>query len=300
MNMKVWFYLFWANVFWAGNFIFGTFVVPDISPLWATFARWFFSLFLLLPIAYFTENPKWEMIKNEWISLFLMGFLGITGYNFLLLKSLEFTSATNAALVSSLQPGVIVLFSYIFLREKLSFIQVSGLIISFLGVLIILTKGNLFELFLTRYNQGDLLMLVAVILWSFYSLISKRLKTPPITATAVSSFFSVLIMFPFTLFEGLEMTKIGSMAIIGIIYMALFPCVSSYILWNLSVRKIGLSKSGISLNLIPLMTALMAITIGGKITSAQIYGGLFVLLGVYLTTGVHKGRFKLFNPKGQF
>lgn len=298
-NLRVWSYLILANLFWAGNFIFGTYVVTEMTPLWISFARWSLALILLIPIALYSEKPNWRNIIKEWLSLLVMGILGIIGYNLVLLTALEYTTATNAALVSALNPAIIVLFSFFLLREKLSIIQAIGLVSSIFGVMVILTKGNLAEFFLTRYNKGDLLMVFAVIIWTIYSIIGKRLKTPPITATAVSTFFSIVILCPFALIEGMEISKFSPMAVTGIMYMAIFPCVAAFILWNIAVREIGVSKSGVSMNLIPVFTAVIAIAVGGEITNVQIFGGIFVFLGVYLTTGLLDQRFKIIKENKQ-
>ncbi len=275
-----------TTLFWAGNYIFGTFVVEEISPLWITFSRWVLALFLLFPIAIYFEKPNWKIVKKSWFQLVLLGLLGIIGYNLLLYSALEFTSATNAALISALNPGIIVLFSVLLLREKLSIIQVIGLFISLIGALVILTQGNISDLFHTDYNRGDVLMIGAVIVWTFYSIIGKKISVPPITATAVSSLFAMIILAPFALMEGIQLSNISAMSIYGILYMVIFPSVFSFVFWNISVRSIGASQAGIFLNLIPVFTAVISLLLGELMRVEQIFGGLLVFVGVYLTSGM--------------
>lgn len=284
-NWQIWMLLVLCNLFWAGNYVFGKYVITEITPLWITFSRWVLALFFLFPIAYYFEKLEWKTIKQDWLLLTCMGGLGIIGYNLLLYSALAYTTATNAALVSALNPGIIVIVSVFLTGERISKLQSAGFLFSLAGVLIILTNGKVAHLLQANYNQGDLLMLAAVFVWTAYSLISKKLQTPPITATAVSSAIAVIIMMPFAISQGINFAAIKPLALGGIIYIILFPSVCSFVFWNLSVKAIGASKCGVFLNLVPVFTAIISVMLGENITLAQLFGGLAVFLGVYLTTG---------------
>ncbi|WP_312520247.1 DMT family transporter [Anaerospora sp.] len=285
-NWQILILLVLCNLFWAGNYVFGKYVISEITPLWITFSRWVLALFFLFPIAYYFEKMEWKSIKEEWLLLTSMGVLGIIGYNLLLYSALAYTTATNAALVSALNPGIIVLVSVFLTGERVSRLQAAGFFLSLTGVLIILTNGELARLLQANYNQGDLLMLAAVLIWTAYSLISKKIQTPPITATAVSSAIAVLLMAPFAVSQGINFAAIKPLALGGILYIILFPSVCSFVFWNLSVKAIGASKCGVFLNLIPVFTAIISVILGERITLAQVLGGLSVFIGVYLTTGM--------------
>lgn len=285
-NWQIWMLLVLCNLFWAGNYVFGKYVITEITPLWITFSRWVLALFFLFPIAYYFEKLEWKTIRQDWLLLTCMGGLGIIGYNLLLYSALAYTTATNAALVSALNPGIIVIVSVFLTGERISKLQAAGFLVSLAGVLIILTNGKVAHLLQANYNQGDLLMLAAVFVWTAYSLISKKLQTPPITATAVSSALAVIMMMPFAASQGINFAAIKPLALGGIIYIILFPSVCSFVFWNLSVKAVGASKCGVFLNLVPVFTAIISVMLGENITLAQLFGGLAVFLGVYLTTGL--------------
>jgi drug/metabolite transporter (DMT)-like permease len=290
-KQQAWILLVLCNLFWAGNYVFGKYAIEEMSPLWITFSRWLLALFLLFPAAFLLERPDWKQLWKAWLPLAGMGILGVIAYNLLLYSALAYTSPTNAALVSALNPAVIVLFSYFLLRERISGLQGTGIAVSLFGVLIILTSGNLQQLFSASYNPGDLLMIAAVLAWTFYSIIGKRLTgVPPITATAVSTLIATVIMAPFAFVEGIQFDRIGPLAVTAIVYMTLFPSLGSFVFWNMSVRAIGASRAGIFLNLIPVFTALISVILGESISAVQIFGGLLVFAGVYLTTGIQEKR----------
>ncbi|MFM1651997.1 DMT family transporter [Brevibacillus sp. B_LB10_24] len=292
-----WLFLILANAFWAGNYIFGKFVAAEVSPIGITFARWLLALFLLFPLALWIEKPDWRQVKQAWLQLAVLGMTGAIGYNISLYAALQFTTATNAALVNALNPALIVLCSAFLLRERMAKVQLGGFLLSLFGVLFILTQGSLSRLLSTDYNTGDLLMLIAISSWTLYSLLIKRLANiPPITATAVSSLIAVFLMLPFVFSSPVLLQPIGTRSVIGIVYMAVFPSVGSYLLWNFSLRTVSASQAGITLNLIPVFTALIGITIGEQVTVAQILGGLLVFAGVTLTS-VSPGLWRLRREK---
>lgn len=286
-KLQVWVLLILCNLFWAGNYVFGKYVIAEMTPYWITLFRWLFALLLLYPVARRLESPlNWRAVKKDWFLLTCMGVLGVIGYNIVLYSALAYTTATNAALVSAINPGLIVIFSVAVFRERVSGLQWLGVIISLVGALVVLTGGDFTRVLTAQYNFGDLLMVIAVLIWTFYTIIARKLSTLPITATTVSTAIAVLLMLPFAAFQEFDSTKIGMLGITGILYMVIFPSVGSFVFWNMAVRAVGASKAGVFLNLMPVFTAMISVLLGEHITNAQWGGGLLVFCGVYLTTGL--------------
>ena len=277
-------FLILAVLFWAGNYMAGKYVVTELTPLQLTFVRWFIAIFLLFPIAQWLERPNWKQVLGEWRKLFALAILGIIGYNFVLYEALRFTTPLNAALINSINPASIFLFSSLVLHEWISRANIFGLIISLTGVLVVLTNGQLQQILQIDYNAGDLLMLIAILSWTFYTLVGRKMQgIPPIAATTVSALFGLLLMLPFVLATGFPVF-VSTGALAGVVYIALFPSVGSFLLWNMAVLRIQASQAGIYLHLLPVFTAIFSILLGNTITLFQIVGGLLVFAGVYLTT----------------
>jgi drug/metabolite transporter (DMT)-like permease len=285
-KLWAWIQLILCNLFWAGNYVVGKYIVVSISPFWITLLRWSIALLFLIPLAYLVERPNWALVKKHWLSLALMGGFGVVGFSLISYFALEYTSPTNAAFVEALIPAFVVIFSVLLLNERISLLQVTGFLLSCFGVLVLLTKGSLELIIQMDFNKGDLLMLLAVLAWAFYSIIGRKVEVPPMTTTAVSSFFGVLMLLPFVFIGGNKQIEWSFITMSGILYMALFASVASYIFWNISVRVIGPSQASVFLNLVPIFTILISLALGDTITISQIVGGLIVLVGVYLTTGM--------------
>ncbi|MFT8316733.1 MAG: DMT family transporter [Sporolactobacillus sp.] len=276
-------FLILANLFWAGNYICGKYVIGAMQPIQINFLRWLIAAVILFPLAQFIEKPDWKIIWREWKILLVLSVLGIISYNILLYHALSFTTSLNAALINSVNPAMIAIFAAWLLKERLSKVNVLGLIVSLVGVLLVLTHGNLLRVFAIDYNTGDLFMLMVIVAWTFYTLLSNRIKgLPPIGATAVTVALSLLLMLPFFIYSNFNWSFTPATTL-GILYLAFFPSVGSLLFWNIGVSAVGSSHAGIFLNLITVFTAIISILLGNGIDFFQIVGGLVVILGVYLT-----------------
>lgn len=281
---KIYLFLILANLFWAGNYIFGKLVVAELSPIQITFSRWAIAVCLLFPIAHFFEKPSWKMVFGKWRILLVMGLLGAMGYNLLLYEALHYTTSLNASLVNAMNPALIAICAALFLKENVTPSRIVGLLISFIGVLIVLTNGHIELIFQNNYNVGDLIMLGAISIWTIYSLLGRSIKSiPPISATAVSALLGLIVLLPFFLMSDMKF-PLSQSATIGILYIGIFPSVGSFIFWNSAIREIDASRSGIYMNLITVFTAIISVMLGNPISLSQIVGGLFVFAGVYITT----------------
>lgn len=278
-----------ANLFWAGNYVIGKNLVGSMDPIWITFLRWFFASIILLIISKKIENPSFESIKKNFVKLTMMGILGIMGYNITLYTALNYTSSLNASLINSLNPVVLLILSFLFLREKMSMKKWIGIFISLIGVLIILTKSDIAILKTLSFNFGDVLMIIAILSWSAYTIVIKKLvDIKSFTATAYSGLISVVLMTPFIIINGNPPTDLSTSAIISMVYIVIFPSVFSFLFWNMALKNIEVGIAGISMNLIPVFIAIISWIMGDQLMSYQLIGGLLVFAGVLITSNMIK------------
>lgn len=275
-------FLVGANLFWAGNYVLGESAVRAMSPYSVVYVRWTGAAILLLALAHAIERPRWREVLRRWPRMAVLAVLGLAGYNFALYYALRETTALNASLVNAINPALIMVPSALLLGERVGLHGWLGLAIGFVGVLLVLTNGALGEVFTTTYNRGDLLMLGAITAWTIYTLIARRYRdTPPITATAMQASIVALLMTPFA--PWLVHVPADAAAIGSVAYMALFPSVASYVLWNRAIEDVEPGKAGVTLNLITVFTAIATALLGRPISAAQLVGGALVIGGVVLT-----------------
>ncbi|GMB00538.1 DMT family transporter [Pelosinus sp. IPA-1] len=293
MKYKEFVFLLICNLLWAGNFIFGKFVIQEFSPLWITFLRWMIAVSILFPVAVVHDNLNYakmrSILKESWPALTCMGISGGILFNVFTYSALQYTSPTNGSLVFSLTPAITMIFSYLIWKEKVSIMQMAGLSISFLGVVVLLTSGNILHVFQMDFNRGDLLMIGADLCWMIYAFSCKKSATvPPITAIAISSLIAIFIMIPFIILQPIDFHQVTRTGINGVLYIGVFASVFAFILWNMSLRIVGASKANLTVNLIPVYTAAIAIIIGEQVSATQLWGGAMVLTGLVLTSQKRK------------
>ena len=172
MNIKAYLFLTLCTLFWSGNFIVGKIATfYDIPPLTLNFYRWFIAFLILAPFTIKGVLSNLEEIKKNILLLIIMGFTSISVFNSVVYYSLNFTQVLNGVLMISTIPVFIIFFSSLFKTEKIKLSQIIGVIISFLGVISIITKLNFSLLLSLNLNKGDLWMLIAMISWTTYSIL---------------------------------------------------------------------------------------------------------------------------------
>ena len=275
-----------AQLFWAMNFVVGDRVIAEFTPLELTFLRWLGAFPILLVITLWIERErldKWRLARQEWWIHVIQAVLGMVGYTLLLYAALDTTSPVNASVISAINPAVIALAAVVVLGERIRRGGVLGIAISFVGVVVVVLFGGSNGIANVSIAVGDLLMLGAILAWTAYVIISRRIKTPPITATTVQVGISALMLAPVMAIVGIQATP-SAEGWWGLAIIIVFPSALAYLLWNVAVTQLGPSRTGVFLNLLPVFTAIIAVTLGDALTVWQVIGGVIVLAGVYLTT----------------
>lgn len=280
-----WFYVFLvlANLFWAGNFLFGSVVVEQLSPFLMTALRWAAAAPVLIVLAAIVEKPRWRDALREWPMHLLLAGLGLVGFCVFSYEALRHTTPADASVVGAINPALIAIVAGLLARESIGGRRVLGIGISLVGVLIVISRGDPASLLRADVNQGHLWMLGAVIVWTAYTILGRRLTTAPVTASAVQASLTTLVLAPFAIPQ-LGGVSLDGAGLGGLLYIGLFPSVLSLVLWNVSVKNVGASTAGVYLNLLPIFTALLGLTVGVPLGWSTVTGGLLVVLGVTITS----------------
>ncbi|GKU84559.1 DMT family transporter [Niallia sp. NCCP-28] len=284
-----------TSFLFGGNFVLGKSLVGHASPMTLTSLRWIIGVLALIPIVWWKEKRLYPP-KEAILPLILMGATGVFIFNLLQFFALEKTSATNVGLISTLNTISIAVCSFLFLKEKINILQMGSIFLSFSGVLLVLTKGNLFSLVSFQFNIGDLYMIGAVCIWGIYSICSKwamSYDVSPLMSTLYSGLFGIMMMLPFN-FADFEIINVNRNFIQSIIYLGIVSTVVCMVLWNIGVQKLGATTSGVFLNFNPIFTAILAfLFLGEKMTWIQGIGSAVVIAGCYLFTYFHRMQIKI-------
>ena len=288
-NIKAYFYLFFATLFWAGNFTIGKFAFTEnIPPYSLAFFRWILVWLILIPFTFREISKKKNEIKDNLSLFFILGLTSVGVFSSFTYNALNHTQVINASLFNTAIPVTIILVCFLLKIEKTNIFQISGLIVSVLGILAIITRLDLNILLTLNFNKGDIYMLVAIISWGIYSALLKRKKfsISLLSLIEVICTFGLLILFPAFLFElAQEKTiEVNSNFFYILFFIALFPSIGSYYCWAGAVSIIGANRAGIFLSLIPLFSTIMAIFFyNEQFQFFHLIGAILIIFGLFLS-----------------
>ena len=279
-------FLILAALFWGFNAIAGRSAVGEISPLLIVTSRWLGVLILLTFICKNEILIEFKTFKLNFAWFLVMGLFGFTGFNSLYYISAHHTFAINLGIVQATMPAFIIIISMFWLNTKINLLQIFGLVITFLGVLIVVSKANFNLLFNLQVNDGDLIMIFACIFYAVYAVGLK--KKPNISNLVLMTFFSYIaflgslpgLIYEISSGEFLLPTVKGVVILLVII---IFPSFLAQIFFIKGVEKLGPSTSGLYTNLVPIFTAILAVIILNESFYFYHLISLFVVfLGIYI------------------
>jgi drug/metabolite transporter (DMT)-like permease len=276
-------------LFWSGNFVMGRWIHPEIPPVTLAFWRWTLALVILLPFTLREVYRQRDIIRQNVKMLALLALLSVTNFNIFLYVSLNTSPVTNAALINSMIPIFIVLFSWVGFRRKISLIQGIGIVISLSGLVFIVLKGDLAAVRAIRFLRGDLWALAAALSWAIYTVLMRNypVALTPISFLTVIIIIGVAFILPVYLGElaGGARANFTPVTVGGICYLALFPSILSYLFWNRGIRTVGATRTGVFIHLIPVFSIVLAMFfLGETLKSYHLIGACLIFSGIYLTS----------------
>ncbi len=274
-------------MFFGGTFIAARVLAQALPPFTASFLRFLVaSIFLVLfLLSSSTKLPGFQLTTAT--QIFLLAISGIVGYNYLFFSGMKFIPASRASIIVSLNPSLITILSFLFFREKISSQKIFGIILSFIGAIIVISKGDFNLLSFGKIGIGELYILGCVICWSSFTIISKSViqRIKPLTAITLACLIGTCFLFLPAWQEGQlkDLFNYGIKVWISIFALSILGTVLSYIWYYEGLERIGASRTGIFINFVPVWATVLAILIlGEQITISFVIGFLVVINGVFL------------------
>jgi len=297
LNFATIFYLLTATALWAGNAIAGRVLVGSISPITLSAVRWGLAALLLLPLGWRVFMPGSALWQNKQRFL-LLGLFGVGSYNVLLYLALQTSTAINVTLIGASMPIWMLFIGAVFYQVKPSILQMVGAVVSLLGVGIVLTRGDLTTLLSMEMVVGDLLIMLATILWAVYSWMLSRPGSSTERQWPWAEFLlaQVLVGLLWTgFFDGFEIAAGHAFIDLNwwtaalILFVAIGPSLIAYRCWGLGVNGAGPTVAAFFANFIPLFTALLSAAMLGE--PPQLFHGLafaLIVAGIAISSKTNK------------
>lgn len=276
---------------WGGAFTAGRIAVAELTPHSVAAIRYLLGSALLLSILHAREDLPSSLRKLDAkaiTALVVLALFSVVGYNLFLFAGLRLSTAINGSVLAALAPLLTALLAVVFLRDPLRPRQAIGMIISFSGLLVLVSRGSLSVLLGLELNVGDLLLLASMICFAAQSIAAKRAMThvSPRAATALSCAIGSIILLPLLVYD-LATGAWGSPNLAtwsAVAYLGSIATVLAYYGWFFLVSRHGAGPMSPFLNIVPVCGAIIGIIFGERLLAAQVIAGALVLFGVMVAT----------------
>jgi len=266
--------------------VIGRALVGLVPPMTLNVIRWTLALLILLPmgaVVLRAGSPMW----TQWRRYALLGLLGVGCYNAFQYLALETSQPLNVTLVASSIPIWMLATGRLFYGQRITARQAGGVLLSILGVLVVMTRGDWHALASLRLVAGDFYVLIAALSWAFYSWeLSKPVDDPAVRGHWPS--FLVAQVLPGVLwsmgFAGAEWALDGGVTIhwswpvaAAILFVSVGPAIVAFRCWGLGVERSGPAAASFFINLTPLFAALLSAAFLGEMPQ-PFHGLAFALI----------------------
>jgi drug/metabolite transporter (DMT)-like permease len=275
-------------LFWAGNINVGRYAAGHVPPVALGTLRWIGAALILLPFAWPYLRADWPTIRKHAGMLTLLSLLSISAYNTLTYYGLQYTEAINAVILQSTGPLLIVAFSFLLFGERLGPSQLLGMLLSFVGLAVVVSRGDLNAFLHYRVNIGDFILLAAIASYSLYSaLLRKRPPLHPLSFVTLTMGWGALLLLPFLAAElaSGRTVPIDAKSLFAIAYVVIFPSLLAHFFFFRGVELIGANRAAPFMYLIPALAAAIAIALlGERLYPFHVAGFILVIGGVLIAT----------------
>jgi len=263
---------------WGSLYVVSKFVLGSVPVLTVANVRYLLAAGILYLVL---KNRAGRIIeKQDYKYVFLVGTFGYFMSMGAQLLGTKLANASLASLINSVNPLTIMVFAGIILKEKITPRKIVSIVMALAGVVVII--GNISG---TGHLEGILLSLISVILWSFITVLVRKLskKYDPLAITTYGMMVAAFWTLPFAVYDtGVAKTATFSVPIIaGLLYMGVICTALAYYLWNKSLSMLEASRCGLFYPLQPMVSAFLGwLILGEAITTRFVVGAFLIVSGV--------------------
>lgn len=271
-------------MFWGVSFIATKIALDELVPLSLILIRLILAVIFLTAIAVYTKrdfsiNPKSHggILILALIAVFHL-WIQVTG--------LKYTSAANSGWIVGTAPVFMALLGLAVFKEELTFIKTTGIIIAFLGLLLLISHGDLSSIDLIS-NKGDFLILASAFTWSIYSAVNKKISLtyPPIMTILFLFLMMAIIISPFTInYSAIQsVIHLSIRSWVAILFLGILCSGAAYVMWASALKEMESAKVGAFLYFEPFVTVIASwLILNERITPLMILAGMIITIGVVL------------------
>ncbi|MFN4166044.1 MAG: DMT family transporter [Ferrovibrio sp.] len=281
-----------TTAMWGGHSVVSRLAVGEISPASLTCLRWLVVASIMFAVSGRGLREHWPTLKPRLWYLGAMGTLGYTGYNTLLYWSAHTTTAINIGIINAAMPALIFIGAFMMFGQRVRLLQWIGMAVSMVGVVVTAAKGDFATLLALTINRGDILILIATVLYAGYSVLLRNRPLVPglvfFAAMAPAAAISSIILLGVEIMAG-EFYIPTWKGWLVLLYVAIFPSLLSQIFFIRAVELIGAGRAGLFTNLMPLFSTGFAMLILSEQLALYHVAALVLVLGGILLAEWKRG-----------
>ena len=289
-NVKWYFLAVLGVFFWSFNVIVSRYLLGVLLPWQIAFLRWLIAAAILLP---FTYKDIWQHRRayiRHWKWVLALSFFGIALSNTFVYIAGYTVTAVEMSLIQVTGPIFLIIFSRLAGIITISNKQRFGLLLCTIGVVTIILHGRFMDLGKLRLQIGDFWMLLTAITFGYYSYLMTK-KPPEVGQMSLLSLTVVIgtiICIPLFIYDTylnpFTSQNVTWITFFIMIYMGLFNSVLAYLCWNTALDNLDSVKVGMVYYTMPIFSTIAAYFIlHEQIYMAQLWGGILILAGIFLT-----------------
>ena len=289
ITISAYIFLIFATALWGGNIIAAKVAsIISLEPIKLSFYRNIVVIIILLPFVFYKIKIIFEIFKQNWKIIIFLSILSVSIFNTFMNIALTTSSVISTSLMPAFAPSMIIVLSFFIFNSKISSLQFIGVIISFIGFINIIIRGNILNLSSLNFVVGDIWMLGCVSCWALYSSLIRKMpkEIDNISFLFLIFFIGNIFVIPFYIFESSinqSFTINEQYGWLLVLYCGIGPALISYLLWIKAIKIMGANNSGLFLNLIPIFSSLISIIfLKEKLELFHIVGALLIFTGIYL------------------
>lgn len=294
-------------IFWGTSFAAVKIGIGNLDPVQFLFLRTMFATIIFSVILFKTPKEKRKIDGKDIPYIIYLGFMGISGYFIVQYTALEYTTTVNASLLVGLAPIIVAIYSCLFMKEKLELVRIIGIAMCFIGIILIITKGNISNLSFGKTIFGDMLMLLNAVMLAIFSIGAKRIlkKYDPFIVVAYMNIFALIMLAPFAFTSNFlssasflsKLDDINIKIILSSLYLGATCTVLGYYSWYSAIKEFGPSRTSVFNYINPLVASIVSFILFDEgINVYTILGGISIIGGVALNNMknilLNKGRCK--------
>ncbi len=255
-----------------------------VSAAEISFFRWAVATLLLALLVWPALRREWAAVRTRLPRIVILGLLGCAVFPYMMYRAASYTSAIHLGLIQTLMPVLAICFARLLFGAAISRAALLGAAVSMIGVGIVVSHGDPLLLLAQPANRGDLIMIAATACFALYSVLLGRWRSDavsPLVDLLGQSFVAMLAMLPLWWFSASSAVPTQGLWMIG--YAGIFGSVAAPLLWIYGIARLGPSRAAPFFNILPLVTAALAIAfLGEALTVSLVIGGLLTIAGVVL------------------